>query len=182
MHTGKEYANQAKNPKYDRIKYNEYDCQAFVELVLRDIGVRQPNGAVYNWRGSNDMWRNGVSWKGTIEEAKKKFGGSLPLGCWVFMVKHDGGEKDRGYYDDQGNASHVGIYVGDNQTRDSTKGTGRDGVAYRPLKDWTHCGLLKMLDYDGTSNTMISVDADEITDLYSDLQNAIKIIGGWLGK
>lgn len=181
MYTGQQNADQAKNPAYDKIKYSQCDCQAFVELVLKDLGVRSGSGAVYNWRGSNHMWRDALSWKGTKEEAIAKYG-SIPVGCWVFMVKHDGGEIPRGYHDNEGNASHVGIYIGNDQTRDSTKGTNRDGVGTRPLKDWTHIGLPKCLDFSNTSHNIIEIDADSVTDLYTVLQSAIKIIGGWVGK
>lgn len=30
MHTGKEYAEKAKDKAYDKIKYAQRDCQAFV--------------------------------------------------------------------------------------------------------------------------------------------------------
>ena len=149
MLTGKEFARQAQSSKYDSIKYSDRDCQAFVELVLKDCGVRKPSGGVYDWRGSNDMWRNALSWKGTLEECRKTFGG-YPDGCWVFMVKHDGGEVARGYHDNEGNASHVGIYCrpdSSKSVRDSTKGTNRDGVGYRALTDFTHIGLPTMIDY-----------------------------------
>ena len=68
MLTGKEFAKQAQSSKYDGIKYSQADCQAFVELVLRDCGVRTSSGAVYNWKGSNDMWRHALKWKGTLAE------------------------------------------------------------------------------------------------------------------
>ena len=90
MFTGKQYASQAEKAQYDKLKYSQYDCQAFCELVLRDIGARQPNGAVYNWRGSNHIWRDAVSWRGTVEEARKIFG-CVPVGSWAFMVSNDGG-------------------------------------------------------------------------------------------
>ena len=114
MFTGIEYGKQAENPKYDILKYNQVDCQAFCEKVLYDLGVRTSSGGRYDWRGSNDMWRNAVSWKGTIEEAIQKFG-CVPVGSWAFMVKHDGGEIPRGYHDNEGNASHVAIVVNQNQ-------------------------------------------------------------------
>ena len=152
MVTGVEFAKQAVSPKYDGLKYSQYDCQAFVELVLRDCGVRKPDGAVYNWKGSNDMWRHALSWKGTIAECRALYG-SIPDGSWVFMVAHDGGEIPRGYHDDEGNASHVGIYCRPDQkksVRDSTKGSSRDGVGYRYLEDFTHIGLPTVLSYYGT--------------------------------
>ena len=86
MHTGKEYADQAKSTSYNKLKYSQVDCQAFCELVLSDIGVRKPDGRAYNWKGSNDMARNAVSWIGTKEECIKQFG-SIPLG--VYMGKQD---------------------------------------------------------------------------------------------
>lgn len=146
MITGKQFAEQARSAKYDNIKYSQADCQGFVEKVLYDTGCRKSDGQAYNWKGSNSMWRNALSWKGTLEECRNKYG-EIPLGAWVFIVKFDGGEKDRGYNDSEGNAVHVGIYVGNDETRDSTRTSKRDGVGYRPLKDWNRVGLCKYLDY-----------------------------------
>lgn len=149
MVTGLEFSVQALSSKYNNLKYSQYDCQAFVELVLRDCGVRNSQGGIYNWKGSNDMWRNALAWKGTLEECRRLYGG-YPDGAWVFMVKNDGGEVPRGYHDKEGNASHVGIYCrpeSKNCVRDSTKGTNRDGVGYRPITDFTHIGLPKMISY-----------------------------------
>lgn len=146
MITGKQFAEQARSEKYNNIKYTQADCQGFVEKVLYDSGCRKPDGQAYNWKGSNSMWRNALSWKGTPEECKERFG-EIPLGAWVFIVKYDGGEVEKGYHDSEGNAVHVGIYVGNDETRDSTRNAKRDGVGYRPLKDWNRIGLCKYLDY-----------------------------------
>lgn len=155
--TGERFAQQAQADKYTGIKYDNYDCQAFVELVLRDCDVRKPDGSIYNWKGSNDMWRNALAWKGTISECMQKYG-NIPAGAWVFMVAHDGGEVKRGYHDNEGNASHVGIYCRPGNARavrDSTKGTGRDGVGYRPLTDFTHIGLPFVISYDAEPSPVI---------------------------
>ena len=145
---GTAYATQAMSEKYTNVPYSKLDCQAFVEEVLKDCGVRKPDGTVYNWRGSNHMWRDALSWKGTIEECRTVFG-EIPVGSWVFIVKNDGGEKDRGYHDNEGNASHVGIYCRHSyeQVRDSTKTSYRNGVGYRELKGFTHVGLPNMILY-----------------------------------
>lgn len=142
------YATQAMSERYTNVPYSKLDCQAFVEEVLKDCGVRKPDGTPYNWKGSNSMWRNALKWKGTISECLTEFG-CIPLGAWVFIVKHDGGEKDKGYNDNEGNASHVGIYCKDTgeQVRDSTKTKKRDGVGYRVLDGFTHVGLPKMITY-----------------------------------
>ena len=78
--TGKQYAEQAKDKKYEKLTYADCDCQAFCELVLKDIGIRQPNGKAYNWKGSNDIARNACSWIGTKDECIKQFG-FIPLGA-----------------------------------------------------------------------------------------------------
>ena len=186
MKTGAEYAAQAKLSKYDKLTYSQYDCQAFCELVLRDLGVRQPNGAVYNWKGSNDMYRHAVSWVGTIDECRRKFG-DIPLGAWAFMWDLTGNEKQRGYYDGLGNASHVGIYIGNDTVKDSTKiknASGqviRDGVGTRPLKQFQKVGIPAMLDFPGTNDRIkVEVFRDEIIDLYKSLTASIKTIEGWL--
>ena len=59
--TGAAVAEQAKTGGYIGIPYSKLDCQAFVEQVLRDLGVRKPDGSVYNWRGSNSMFRNFIN-------------------------------------------------------------------------------------------------------------------------
>ena len=151
MITNVQFTEQAKSSKYDKIKYADCDCQAFVEKVLYDSGVRKSNGGAYNWRGSNDMWRNALDWRGPIDDCRSIYG-EIPVGTWVFIVAHDGGEKDRGYNDGEGNAKHVGIYVGGDIVRDSTRSTktGRDGVGYRSLSDFNMIGFCKYLDYDNS--------------------------------
>ena len=149
MESAVHFADVADDPSYNKYKYTDLDCQAFVEKVLYDSGVRKPDGSAYNWKGSNAMWRSALSWRGTIAEAVDKFG-QVPDGSWVFMLKYDGGEKDRGYNDGEGNASHVGIYVGGGLVRDSTRSTKtkRDGVGLRSISDFNMVGLCKYLDYD----------------------------------
>lgn len=174
MITGKEFAEQAKSSKYDKLKYANCDCQGFVEKVLYDSGVHKTDGEAYNWKGSNSMWRNALSWKGTKEECIKQFG-SIPLGAWVFIVSDDGGEKEKGYYDSLGNAKHVGIYVGNDETRDSTRNTkGRDGVGYRPLKDWNRIGLCKYLDYNLSNKDNNIVKSKEIINYFRALLDELE--------
>lgn len=174
--TGKQYAEQAKDKKYDKLKYDDCDCQAFCELVLKDIGVRDAAGKPYNWKGSNDMARNAVSWIGTKEECIAKFG-EIPVGTWAFIWENKTGkEKDRGYYDGKGNYSHIGIFVGGNVVRDSTRyknpdGTyARDGVANRNLSAFNRIGLPKMLDFD---TEVEYTDYDKIMSIISDIRNKL---------
>ena len=127
-----------------------------MEEVAKDAGIRKPDGSLYNWKGSNAMWRQISGWRGTLAECRKEFG-EIPLGAWVFIRKNDGGEKDRGYQDNLGNFTHVGIYcnLGGEPVRDSTRYTGRDGVGYRNLKSFTHVLLPDFINYsDGSLYTV----------------------------
>ena len=127
---------------HDRnIPYKQLDCQAFVERVLADCGINE------NWRGSNHMWRTALSWKGTIDEAIAKFG-SVPVGAWLFTIKHDGGEVARGYHDDEGNAAHVGIFTAKGKGAMHSSTGGVQECAFPDPKRWTHCGLATVIDYD----------------------------------
>ena len=148
MITGIEFAEQARSDAYNGITYDQLDCQAWVERVAKDAGIRKPNGSIYNWKGSNDMWRNIPGWKGSLDECRTVFG-EIPLGAWVFIRKTDGGEKDRGYNDNLGNFTHVGIYcrTGMDPVRDSTRYSSRDGVGYRQLKSFTHVLLPDFISY-----------------------------------
>lgn len=164
MVSGEEYARQAQSSKYDGLTYDKADCQKFAELVLIDCGVKKPDGKPYDWKGSNSMWRNALAWKGTVEECIAKYG-KIPLGAWVFIVKNDGGEVERGYHDNEGNAKHIGIYVSqtdpERAVRDSTETRTRDGVGYRKLEGFNMVGLPSMITYNFDNNT--TNVTDEVT-------------------
>ena len=138
------YAQRALSAVYDNYKYSDVDCQGFVEKVLSDAGVKKPDGKRYNWRGSNHIWREALSEKAEITDIN-----DIPAGALVFTLVYDGGEKERGYNDNEGNAKHVGIYCGSGVVRHSTKNTSKDGVQSDRItsKRWTHFGLLSCLDY-----------------------------------
>ena len=84
--------------------YSVMDCQAFVEWCIAKCGIS------IDLRGSNAWFRYVMKhgWTGTPEECKKKYG-CIPRGAFLFIWKNDGGEKDRGYDDGLGNATHIGI-------------------------------------------------------------------------
>lgn len=128
------------------------DCQGLIEAIVRKLGGRM------SYLGSNDMWRNGASWVGTIAEAKAS--GRLVPGAGLLIVEQDGGEPAKykvggsaykaGY---DGNASHVGLYVGSNPEivhASASKGK----VTSSTLKNaWTHVILFADIDYSGFFDT-----------------------------
>ena len=146
-HTNIEFAENALRPSWNRFSYDQLDCQGFVEAVLKEIGVRKDNGKPYDWRGSNSMYRNYLSWRGSVEDCIKKFG-SVPVGAFVYIWEPTG-EQEKGYTDGLGNAKHVGIYCGNNVVRDSTRSskTGRNGVGSRTLSGFNKVTLFEGLTY-----------------------------------
>lgn len=156
------FAEAAYDYRDSHIPYSKLDCQAFVERVLQDCGV------IRNWKGSNDMWRNALSWKGTIQEAIAEFGAVLP-GMWLFTVKNDGGEVKRGYHDDQGNAAHVGICTlkGKGAMHSTTGGV--QECKFPDASRWTHCGKAKDIDYRTVPQDDQSI-AEEIREIINKLE------------
>lgn len=143
---GTDVARQALTGGYIGIPYSQLDCQGFVERVLYDTGIRKPDGSPYNWKGSNSMWRNYVKWKGTITECTRLYG-EVPPGAFVFIIKNDGGEKDRGYYDGQGNATHVGLCVSPHDDLAVMDSQPTGGVQRRRLSLFNHVALMDMITY-----------------------------------
>ena len=151
MVTGEQFAERAVNGGYIGIPYSELDCQGFVERVLADCGVRKSNGTVYNWKGSNSMYRNYYSWRGTVNECIEKFG-MVPQGALVYTRRTDGGEVDRGYTDGLGDFVHVGIYVGDPHGVIHSTAGGVQFAKFPNGKKWTNVSLLDMIDYTNQNN------------------------------
>ncbi len=134
MISASKFCEQALTGNYIGIPYEKLDCQAFVEQVLKDCGEKR------DWRGSNHMWREALSEKHKITNEM-----DIPAGAWLFTIKQDGGEKERGYNDSEGNATHVGIYLGLSRVIHSTTGGVQWDDISRPR--WTHYGLAKCIDY-----------------------------------
>ena len=122
------------------ILYSEEDCQGFVEETIRRAG-----GAVKDWRGSNDMFRNACS---RIEPLKSKAGKAMLVpGAVLFILKKDGGEPDRYKADGLGNANHIGWYTGGRYEVVHSSAS-RGQVAPSTLKNaWTHVGWMNEVDY-----------------------------------
>ena len=136
--TAQECQEKAKISELIGIPYSKLDCHALMEEILSRAGV-----AHKNWIGSNDMWRNAVSDAAPISEWKE-----IPVGAWLFTIKHDG--KEPSYYYDGINAAHVGWYCGNGKVIHSTTG----GVQWDTLTSgrWTHAALCKLLEYPAANN------------------------------
>ena len=156
-----DFAKVASKKEWIGIPYSKWDCQEFVEQMLKQVG------AYHNYRGSNDMWRNALNLKGTVKEVAEMQGGELLPGTWVFTLKTDGKE-NKALYKDGINAAHVGIYVGNGRVVHSTTGgVQRDFITSRR---WTHAGECKLLDYSEGNLT----DIDKIREAYNILGEVLK--------
>ena len=164
MITAKQFATQARTGNYLGIPYTQLDCQGFVEKVLADCGIHK------DWRGSNHMWRDALNGKYRIVDYD-----SIPIGAWLFVVADDGGEKARGYTDNEGNAKHVGIYIGSHMAIHSTTG----GVQLdSELTRWTHYGLCKYIDYNEAPRPSLTDCLELLGETtLSDIYNALKSMG-----
>jgi hypothetical protein len=131
--------------------YDEMDCQTAVEAVYVAAGLSEN---LVNLSGSNRHYR-ACYWTGTPERLCELIGAdTVPEGCEVYIVLSDGGEVDKGYNDDYGNADHMGLYMGDGQTFNSSykdqaveiseKFDGYDTV---PNGGWNMIGLKSYVDY-----------------------------------
>lgn len=141
MVSAAKFVQQAQNGSYIGIPYSRLDCQAFVEQVLKDAGEKG-----HNWRGSNHMWRDALSERHA--DVDFSIYDNIPAGAWLFTLRHDGGERARGYHDNMGNAKHVGLYLGNGDVMHSTSG-GAGGVQMDRITSgrWTAWGLCKYIDY-----------------------------------
>lgn len=135
----------SKGQAYLNTPYDDLDCQALLEAMLKDVGIRK------NWKGSNAMYRD-MAWVGTPEECKKVFG-CIPVGAWIFILEQDGREPAEYRKDGIGNANHVGVKTGGKKGAIHSSAT-MGKVAESMFQDktipnggWNRIGLCKLLDY-----------------------------------
>lgn len=129
---------------YLGVPYADMDCQALVERMLQDAGVRR------DWKGSNAMYR-AMRWTGTPETCAAVFG-RVPQGALLFIHAMDGGEIARGYRDHLGNASHVGVYTAEGKgavhSSQSRGCVAESAFAGKSIPGgWNMVGLCREVDY-----------------------------------
>lgn len=108
--SGKLFAESAYAYNGRGLTYGNYDCVHFMNLVRETCSLNVfPQSTNRVWRG------NGLTWKGTIQEAYSKFNGVLPQGLLLFhVIPDDDPDVDPthyGYGDGIGDVNHVGIYT-----------------------------------------------------------------------
>ena len=144
--------------KYLGRKYEEMDCQAFVEKCMADVGYPRDLGGSNSWY--RECMKNG--WVGSPEDCAKEFGG-VPKGALLFILEPVGDKTPAKFRNDGvGDATHMGIVTGRNEGAiHSSKSRG--GVVTSKFKGktipnggWNRVGLLlNVFDYrgEGTGGT-----------------------------
>jgi len=154
--------------------YQEMDCKAFVEYCVNACGGSMA------YAGSNDMYRNAVAYLATIENAKAE--GKLVPGAGLLIVEEvSAGTPSKYRGDGLGDATHVGLYVGEKALTDvdkngksracntvhSSASRGRV-VGGTTSGGWTHVILFKEIDYgmevSGLTVSTLLTEADTAKD------------------
>ena len=109
--TGEFFAQAAYSYNGRGLTYDDYDCTHFTNLVRRTCALSNLS------QSSNVIWRSSAMlWKGTVQEARNRFGGVLPAGIYLFhVIPDDDPNVDTshyGYGDGIGDVDHVAIYTG----------------------------------------------------------------------
>ncbi len=146
------------------IRYAEMDCQKAVEEAYERAGLEEGD---VNLAGSNAHYR-ACYWTGTPERLCEILGTrTVPAGCEVYIVDNDGGEPAKYRGDDRGNASHMGVYLGDGRTFNSSEKMGGivasekfDGRHAVPNGGWNMIGLKAYVDYGFSDDQLEAVGAD----------------------
>lgn len=147
--SGKLFSESAYAYAGKGLTYRQYDCTHFTNLVRRTCSLSNLQ------QGSNAMWRGrGLTWKGTIQEARNKFGGVLPQGLYLFHVYPDDDPRadpdHYGYGDGIGDVNHVGIYTNIGLGVMQSGGYGGTGVHDSNLTSYFNlAGCATGIDYTG---------------------------------
>jgi len=142
--------------KYLGRPYSEMDCQRFVELVMRDCGLKMDLGGSNSWY--REVMKHG--WVGTPEECKKIFG-VIPKGALLFIwAPVDAKTPEKFRNDGIGDMKHIGYKTGRGKGAMNSSST-NGCVCESNFKDksinggWNRVGLYEKFDYGKGINWML---------------------------
>lgn len=137
--------------------YDEMDCQKFMEICMRDVGLMMDLGGSNSWY--REVKKNG--WVGTPEECMKIFG-QIPKGALLFIRDEVGPKTPKKFRNDGiGDITHIGIKTGrgDGAIHSSHS---KGGVVTSVFKDktiknggWNRVGLYNRFDYTKSVNWLL---------------------------
>ena len=147
--SGKLFAESAYAYNGRGLTYQDYDCVHFMNLIRQTCGLN-----VFS-QSTNRVWRgNGLTWKGTIQEARQRYPDGLPQGLLLFHVIPDSDPnadpEHYGYGDGIGDVDHVGIYTNIGLGVMQSGGYGGTGVHDSTLRSYFNlAGECTGVDYSG---------------------------------
>jgi hypothetical protein len=176
---GKELQTKAKHTTIPYVAggmtLDGMDCQGLVEYLLIQCGVPK---ADCNLAGSNAHYR-ACAWVGTPEECKKAFG-AIPGGAALFILEVSGGEPAKYQADGIGNASHMGIWLGDTSMAASASRVQviESNFTGKSINGgWNRVGLLPWVDY-GLSASQQALLSTDATDTSSAMETTQEVATG----
>lgn len=124
-------ATREQTVKYGKqwIGHNVADCSGLFSWAFKELG-----GFMYH--GSNTMYLDYCTNKGTLTKGKRSDGQELQPGTAVFVWKEE-----------EGKYSHVGLFIGDGKVIEAA--STQKGVIVSKVTDkkWSNWGELKGVDY-----------------------------------
>lgn len=146
------------------IKYTTLDCQAAVEEAYMRCGL---SAKQVDFAGSNTHFRK-CYWAGLPERFCEITGcKTAPGGCETYINADDGGEPAKYKSDHMGNSSHMGIYLGNGRTFNSSEKMGGvvvstkfNGKKQAVSGSWNMIGLKSYVDYGLTADQIAAIKAD----------------------
>ena len=124
------------------------DCQGVIEYVLRELGITA------SYRGTNHMWREMFSEKGTIADGVEKHG-EIPIGACILICDYDTTPNG---YSETPDCNHIYLKIADGYLLHASSSNGK--LMIRDFADKaipnggpTHYGLIAGITYDGISAT-----------------------------
>lgn len=148
MTTGKSISAYAKS--LIGRPYSEIDCIKLVVLAIRNGEGANGESLKYQCGGTNELWRS-IDARGKyryvtnrVELSEAKAMGLLAPGALLTIWEPGYNAK---YGDTEGDCSHIGIYVGDDDCEVVHSSATRGCVAASTLKNgWTHVLLHRLID------------------------------------
>ena len=146
-------------------KYEEMDCQAFVEKCMADVGLKMDLGGSNSWY--REVMKHG--WAGPPEECARRFG-SVPKGALLFILEPVSADTPAKFRSDGvGDAAHMGIVTGrgEGAIHSSQSKGGVVNSRFRgktiPNGGWNRVGLYDRFDYGEAVNEALGYSGNKGT-------------------
>lgn len=146
--------------------YDEIDCIRLVVLSVRNGEGASGESKTYRCANTNELWRSlNASGKYRYITRRLELETAKTLGLLVpgaLLVIWEAGYNQK-YDDFEGDCSHIGIYVGDDDCEVIHSSATRDCVAASTIKNgWTHVLIHRLIDLESGEDDAQELDYDPL--------------------